>query len=122
MGIGGVARNDFGTVVAAVAKVFPCRGDPMTAEVLGAWHAVKLGREVGYSRVILEGNSLAMVFALQQTTPCWSSVGQLIGDIRLGLQQFHSFSVNHVKREGNQAAHYLAKLAISQLLGRNALL
>jgi hypothetical protein len=45
-------------------------------------------------------------------------VGQLIEDIRLGLQQFHSFSINHVKREGNQAAYCLAKLAISQLLDK----
>jgi hypothetical protein len=42
-------------------------------------------------------------------------VGQLIEDTRSGLQQFHSF-INHVKRDANQVAHRLAKLAISQLL------
>jgi hypothetical protein len=62
LGIGIVARDKFGMVVATVAKVFPCIGDSLTAEAMGVWHAVQLGREVGSSHVILEGDSLVVVY------------------------------------------------------------
>jgi hypothetical protein len=71
---------------------------------------------MGWSHVILEGDFLGVVSALQKDEPCWNSVGQLIEDTRSSLQDFHSFFIKHVKRDTNQVAHRLAKLAISQLL------
>lgn len=69
-----MARDEKGMVVAAAAKVFPCHADPSTAEAMGAWYAVQLGSGIGYSHVILEGDSLGVVSALQHDAPCWSSV------------------------------------------------
>jgi hypothetical protein len=48
-----VARDEFGKVIAAAAKVFPCIGDLLMAEAIGAWYAVQLGRGMGWSHVIL---------------------------------------------------------------------
>jgi len=75
MGIGIVVRDEKGKVVAAVAKVFPCHANPLTAEAMVAWYAVQLGSGIGYSHVILEGESLGVVSAFQNDAPCWSSVG-----------------------------------------------
>jgi hypothetical protein len=74
MGIRIVARDEFGKVVAATAKVFPCIGNPLMAEAMGVWYAVQLGRGMGWSHVILEGDFLGVVSTLQKTEPCWSSV------------------------------------------------
>jgi hypothetical protein len=101
MGIGVVARDEDGKVIAAIVKVFPYVGDPLTAEAMGAWQSVLLGSEVGCSHMLLEGDSLTVISALQQNVSCWSSVGQLIKDTRQGLRQFQAFRVNHVKREAN---------------------
>lgn len=116
MGIRTVARDEFGKVVAATAKVFPYIGDLLMAKAMGAWYVVQLGRGMGWFHVILEGDSLGVVSALQKVKPCWSSVGQLIEDTWSSLQHFHSFFIKHVKRDGNQVANRLAKLVISQLL------
>lgn len=63
------------------------------AEALGAWYAVKLGCELGYSHVHLEGDSLNVVTALKKDGPCERSFGHLIEDIQTWLQRLHPFSI-----------------------------
>jgi hypothetical protein len=116
MGIGVVARDSLGRVVAAKAKVFPYIADPATGEALGARLAVSLGCELGFTDVILEGDSLVVIGALKKHDVCLSSYGHLIDDAKQGLLRMQPFLINHVRREANWVAHCLAKLAISQLL------
>jgi len=100
----------------AEAKLFPSLMDPMVAEALGAWIAVKFGCELGFTQVHLEGDSLNVVSILKKTGPCCTSLGHLIEDTRLWLQRLDPFCVYHVRRDANLVAHRVAKLAISQLL------
>jgi hypothetical protein len=60
------------------------------AEALGAWYAVKLGCELGYSHVHLEGDSLNVVAALKNDGPCESTFGYLIRDTQTWLQRLHA--------------------------------
>jgi hypothetical protein len=53
MGVGVIIRDDKGSVVAAQSKVIPFIFDSTSAEVLAAWHAVLLAREVGGMRWFL---------------------------------------------------------------------
>jgi ribonuclease HI len=83
MGIGVVVRNESGEVVAALAKVIPFVEDPTAAEAIAAWHAVNLCVDRGFHQVVLERDSQIVVSALNQTSPSWSSYGQLLEDTKV---------------------------------------
>lgn len=68
---------------------------------------------MGFQRIILEGDSLITVGALNQAKPCLSSYEQMIEDIRYLLLSFSAFAVRHVYRQANIAAHSLAKHALA---------
>jgi hypothetical protein len=113
MGVGVVSRNDEGAVLAGLSAPVPYVVDPTTAEVMVAWRAVKLGIEMCYQQIILEGDSMLTVCALNQATPCMSGYGPMIEDIQVTLLSFSSFIVRHVGRKANFAAHTSAKNALS---------
>ena len=52
-----------------------------------------------------------VVNAIQGTGSILCPYGQIEGDIQIVLKQFRRWKVGHVGREGNQAAHILAKAA-----------
>lgn len=76
--IGVVIQNESGEVAAALAKVLPLVDDPTAAEAISAWFALKLCVDCGFQQVVLEGDSMTVVSALNQASPNWSSYGQLI--------------------------------------------
>jgi ribonuclease HI len=101
MGVGVVARNDERAVLAGLSAPVPFVVDPTTAEVMAAWRAVKLGIEMGYQQIILEGDSMLTVNALNQAAPCLSGYGQMIEEIQVILLSFTSFVVRHVGSKRN---------------------
>jgi ribonuclease HI len=113
MGVGVVARNDEGAVLAGLSAPVPYVVDPTTVEVMAAWRAVKLGIEMGYQQIILERDSMLTICALNQATPCMSGYGQMIEDIQVILLSFSSFVVRHVGWKANFAAQTLAKNELS---------
>jgi hypothetical protein len=66
MEVGVVARNEGGNFVASLTASLPHVWDPLIADILTAWRAVDLGRELGYQRIVLEGDSMIIVKALNQ--------------------------------------------------------
>jgi hypothetical protein len=64
MGVGVVGQNEKGEFIAGLAAPIPFVIDPLLAEILAAWRAVELGREMGYQQMVLEGDSLATVAAI----------------------------------------------------------
>jgi ribonuclease HI len=116
MGEGVVLRDEKGEGILAVAQFLPQVTDPSMAKVVALWKAVQICGELGYTKVVFEGNSLLITESLNQCFPCLKNYGQIIEDTRVVLKSFHFFTVQHVKRGANQAAHMLATLALSQLI------
>jgi ribonuclease HI len=116
MGLGMIVRDEKWEFVAAMAKVLPSINDPTVAEALAAWHAINLCVAKGFHKIVLEGDSLVVVSALNKPLPIWSSHGQLIEDIKVKAKCLQQVEITHVNRAANFAAHSLAKFAISQLL------
>lgn len=115
-GVWVVVWDGNGSVVAALARHFPCLFHPTVAESMGAWQVVELCRELGLQQVTFEGDSLIIVSALKGQDPCWSSYGQIIEDTRVKLQSFSYMGAQPVSKEANNVAHCLAKAAVSQML------
>ena len=64
----------------------------------------ELCRDLGLLDVILEGDSLQVVQALRSMSQNWSPYGQIVDDARSVLYT-RSWTVSHVRREANSAAH-----------------
>ena len=80
-------------------------------EVSACRRAVEFSREVGFSRVIIEGDCLNVMRALSVSTENSSLLGHIYEDIKFNLRGMQVLSINWVKRGGNMVAHTLAKHA-----------
>lgn len=118
MGIGAVIRDGNRTVVAARVSFLPYIDDPSAAEALAAWYAVKLGREMGGTCIIIEGDSMEVVMALRKSRYSYQNYGHLLEDIATSLSFFQSVQVAHVRCDANKVAHVLAKSVITHLLDK----
>ncbi|XP_059431532.1 uncharacterized protein LOC132165040 [Corylus avellana] len=112
MGFGVVVRDHEGLVCAALSKTMDGCPDPTTAEAMGALCAMEFCRDLGLQDLILEGDSKVVVMALKNTGPNWCSYGQVISDIVEVAHGFRSWTVEHVSREDNYAAHKMGQRAV----------
>jgi hypothetical protein len=81
MGVGAVLRDEQGRVWAAMAMVIP---NFIVAEVVALWKAVNFCLDLGYKRVIFEGDALQVVQSMNQEQP-WGRYAQLLDDVRAQL-------------------------------------
>jgi ribonuclease HI len=89
--------------------------EPALVEVLVALSAMKFCRKMGAHDILLKGDSLLVVKVVSESQPSWLRYGQIIDDIKLVLGSLRKWSIRHVKREANLAAHSLTKCAIRNL-------
>ena len=109
MGFGVIIR-DHNSVVCAAKSVKIYRAfEPVIGEAMAAMVEVKFSKEREIQDVILEGDSMQVVQALQDRNPSWRTYGHIIDDTRVFLGTCRSWTVHHVKRDANRAAHGLAK-------------
>jgi hypothetical protein len=74
---------------------------------------VEFGREMGLYLIELEGDAHEIISALGNSVEFASSYGCIISKTRQTLGSFCSWRISHVRREGNMAAHLLAKFVVS---------
>ena len=70
---------------------------------------LRFSSKLGFSQVVLEGDSQVLMETLINDNVFLSSDGLLIDDIRLATRFFSQLHYSHVKREGNKVAHSLAR-------------
>ncbi|GLT29958.1 hypothetical protein SLA2020_047860 [Shorea laevis] len=112
-GMGAMARDHVGNVVAAMA----CKGQgAMAAEIAEACSlnkALQLAQGLSFDRIILESNCANIITAMQNDSPSMNStLGLIISDSKMLMTSFLSCRFQHIRREGNSVAHELAKRAI----------
>jgi hypothetical protein len=88
--IGVIVRNHEGGVIAMMNETINFIQDPVTAEALAARRAVEFSRMLGVGELILEGDALQIVEALQSEDGGRSLYGIIIEDV---LQLMRSFLV-----------------------------
>ncbi|XP_041000308.1 uncharacterized protein LOC121246267 [Juglans microcarpa x Juglans regia] len=80
MGVGVVVRNLEGCVIATSRSLFP---DTKLDEAVAALRAVLYCKQLGISRLLIEGDALNVVNDLNKETMDWSTAGLIIQDIAL---------------------------------------
>jgi ribonuclease HI len=113
LGAGAVIRDHNGHV--CVAKSLKIEGNqtPIMGEALATVAALEFCKERGIHDVILKGDSVQVVQAINEVGSNMSPYGHVVGDIKFLLLSFRSWMVRHVKKDANQVAHGLAKIGLT---------
>ncbi|KAE8767807.1 Alanyl-tRNA synthetase [Hordeum vulgare] len=109
-GGGGVARSQQ-AFIAAWCKPFDGVIDPLVAEALALREGVRFARLQGFSRVVLETDSLELVQLWLLRDNSRSVVAPIMDEIGENVAFFSSFCIQHCNRAANTPAHLCAKHA-----------
>ena len=111
-GIGVIIRDVKGLVIAALAEKIPYLGSVEVLEALAARRVARFAVELGLIESKFEGDSKVVWRALRSADGAHSSIGEIIKDTMSIVGSLRTFSFSHTRRQGNCAAHALAKKAI----------
>ena len=78
-------------------------------DALAIVRALCFAQEVGFSSVILKGDSKRVIKSLRSEESFFASFGHLIEDVKVLTESFVDFTVSHVRRQGNSVVHKLAR-------------
>ena len=113
VGIGVVIRDKEGNFRAALSKKMKLPFGPLEAEAMAVEVGVQFAKDMGITEVMVEGDSLIMQHALNELATPPSSVDAVIVGIKASCAEFHHIAFSHVRQQGNNPAHLLAKYAYS---------
>jgi len=111
-GIGVVARNDEGFLMAS--KTWLRHGIPCatTAEAWGIYQAMIFASDCGFSKVQFESDNERVIKLLNGTKEDNRLyLGSIIDSILSLWSHFSQYIFSHIQRTGNALAHFLAQLA-----------
>ena len=96
-----------------MAARVPQQLQPIEIEALAAYKAIVFAKELGLSKVVLEGDSSIVMSVLNSSNPGLAPFGLLVQDTLNLAIGFSKLSYSHTKREGNSVAYNLAQLAVN---------
>ena len=108
-GIGVIARNHDGEAAGALSSPIPMAQSVADLEALACLKAVQFALEIGFTRVVFEGDSAVIINALLHSAGELASFGNILDDIRLHSSIFQFVKFVHVSRNCNSVADALAK-------------
>ncbi|KAK8989033.1 hypothetical protein V6N11_030401 [Hibiscus sabdariffa] len=106
---GAIGRNSEGLILAACAIPHSNVPDAFVAEALACQQAVQFAKDVGFSNVIIEGDSRTVIKKINDGTHDHSIIAPIMADIKELAKYFGAISFCFVRREANKAAHTLTR-------------
>ena len=110
-GIGVVVRNDKGQIMGALSKTLWYPLEALAAEAKVAETGIIFSWELGLREIILEGDSQIVMNAIASQDPGPIQIQQLVTSIKSWVPKFRAWKTSCTRREGNKAAHLMAKHA-----------
>ena len=111
-GIAIIIRNEQGLVMAALAQQIPLPALVEMVEVLAVRWAVVFAKELGFDKVIVEGDSATTITSINGGHMDYFVSGHVLMDIKCLFSSFSYVLVTHTYREGNSVAHKLARQVV----------
>jgi hypothetical protein len=72
------------------------------------------GKERGVQHIVIEGDAKQITDAIHEKGRSFNRIGHLVDDVKLCLNDFPKWQVNHVYRVANKGANGLAKMTLQQ--------
>ncbi|KAL0007347.1 hypothetical protein SO802_008849 [Lithocarpus litseifolius] len=110
-GIGIIWRDSNGLVMAFASQNIQITSSVVEMEALAAIRAIELYSELGFDKVVFEGDCQTVVNALTDTSQPLATYGLLIQDAQVLAIQFSGVRFQYADRESNKVAHNLARYA-----------
>ena len=85
--------------------------DSTKAEVLTCRRALEFAINIGFSELVIEGDSAQVLNSLKSTDTNWSRLGHISADIQCLMAGLQWVEVKLEKRDANCVAHSLARYA-----------
>ncbi|XP_041001662.1 uncharacterized protein LOC121247365 [Juglans microcarpa x Juglans regia] len=114
VGVGVIIRDHNGEQMAACSEPNLLLPQPLIAEAAAMRKAIELCIELGFNRVIIEGDAKVILEAVVNPNTCWTAYGQIIQDVKESLKELNDWKIIFVRRKRNEVAHILAKMAVSR--------
>ena len=108
-GIGVVIHSNEGQVLAALSEKVLMPTSMEILEILVARRVAFFARELGFRKVCFEGDADLVVKSLQAGKASNALAGHLVKDFTSIGGYFQSYSIIHVRQQGNYIAHALAR-------------
>ena len=80
-------------------------------ELLACQRAIEFAVDVGFARLIIEGDNNNVIHVISSSMENSSLFGNVVDDIRHLIRGLHWSSVCYIRRGGNMVAHVLAQYA-----------
>ncbi|KAK9008855.1 hypothetical protein V6N11_080332 [Hibiscus sabdariffa] len=106
---GVLGRNACGLIMAACSVSHRDVADAFITEALACKQVVVFARDMGFSSVIIKGDSLTVMKKLNTSNSDKSIISPIVHDIKVLARDFDSISFRFVRRDANNAAHVLAR-------------
>ncbi|KAJ1439438.1 Ribonuclease H-like superfamily [Sesbania bispinosa] len=114
-GVGVIIRDPEGAVLAAETTHIQCGNDSSVAEAMGIRFGIRLAIDLLFLQLEIESDSLEVISCIHKGAKDPSPPISLIARDCISLSgQLHGARFIHTRRQGNIAAHQLAKFACSQ--------
>ena len=113
-GLGVVVKDMEGMVIAALSQNIQLPNSVDSIEALAARRAIILAQEISLTQVVMEGDSLKVIAAINSLKQSRTQWGYVIEDIKKASLCLQACSFCHVSSRGNSLAHSLQE---KQLLG-----
>ena len=100
-GLGVVIRDSAGLIIGALSQKIRLPSLVVMVEALATSRAINFTKEITILRVVIKGDSLQVIKAINNTKPSKTSYGHVIDEIKLLSSTLTSCSFVHVRCEGN---------------------
>ena len=110
-GFGAIIRNEEGKVMVRMSVKCPLVHNSAKADSLACRRAVEFSIEVGFSRLVIEGDNTLVLNAISCSVKNNSLLGHIFEDIQNLVCGLQYASISCIKRSGNMVAHSLARHA-----------
>lgn len=111
-GAGAIIRDEEGEVLGSLSCPIPGERSPLEAEAMALLYSLQWLRDLSIHGVIVAMDCLQVVQAFNSPSITWATeLGIVLDECKQMLQPPICLGITHTRREGNKAAHCLAKLA-----------
>ncbi|KAF5478200.1 hypothetical protein F2P56_004782 [Juglans regia] len=110
VGLGIIIRNSKREVMVAYSEPLRMDAKAVVVEALAMRRIIGIYIEMGFRRVVFEGDALVIINAVKGEAECWTWYSQIVEDVKKSLRELLYWKINFVRREGNEIAHKFGEI------------